>query len=82
VLYLDVFSKKVEQYDGDYNTVKTDISNRIARENTENARLIKAAKEKKDQANKFANKGGNMRKAAQKLKEGAQELEVTYTHAF
>jgi ATPase subunit of ABC transporter with duplicated ATPase domains len=38
VLYLDVFSKKVEQYDGDYHTVKADISKRIARENSDNAR--------------------------------------------
>lgn len=76
MLYLDVFSKKVEQYNGDYNTVKADIARRIANENAENARLIKAAKAKKDQANKFANKGGSMRKAAQKLKEEAIEMEV------
>ena len=41
---------------GDYHTVKSDISKRIARENSENSRLMKAAKAKKDQANVFANK--------------------------
>ena len=41
---------------GDYHTVKSDITKRIARENSENARLIKAAKAKKDQASAFANK--------------------------
>jgi hypothetical protein len=48
-IHLDVFSKKVEQYDGDYHTVKADISKRIARENSDNARLQKAAQAKKDQ---------------------------------
>eukprot|EP00596_Hydrurales_sp_CCMP1899_P005339 CAMPEP_0119051170 /NCGR_PEP_ID=MMETSP1177-20130426/72878_1 /TAXON_ID=2985 /ORGANISM="Ochromonas sp, Strain CCMP1899" /LENGTH=427 /DNA_ID=CAMNT_0007030287 /DNA_START=518 /DNA_END=1801 /DNA_ORIENTATION=+ len=75
VLYLDVFSKKVEQYDGDYHTVKSDISKRIARENSDNARLQKDAQAKKDQANKFANKGGGMRKVAQKIRAVADEME-------
>lgn len=79
VLYLDVFSKKVEQYDGDYHGVKESIARRIANENAENARLTKAAQAKKEQANKFANKGGNMRKAAQKLKEEAEKLQVRLT---
>lgn len=56
VLYLDNFAKKVEQYDGDYHTVKTEIAQRIMRENTENARFHREAQAKKDQANKFANK--------------------------
>jgi ATPase subunit of ABC transporter with duplicated ATPase domains len=56
VLYLDVFSKKVEQYDGDYNTVKKEIADRIRKENMDNARLIKAAQAKKEQAGSFANK--------------------------
>lgn len=75
VLYLDVFSKKVEQYDGNYLDVKREITARIARENSENVRLMKAAQEKKDQANKFANKGGGMRKAALKMREQAEEME-------
>lgn len=47
---------KVEQYEGDYHTVKTEIMKRIQRENAENARLLREAQAKKDQANKFANK--------------------------
>lgn len=56
VLYLDSFSKKVEQYDGDYNTVKDEISRRIQRESSENARLKRTAQAKMEQANSFANK--------------------------
>ncbi len=55
--------------------MKADIARRIANENAQNARVIKEAREKKDQANKFANKGGSMRKAAQKLKEEAEKLQ-------
>jgi len=75
VLYLDLHAKKVEQYEGDYHTVKTEILKRIQRENAENARVIREAQSKKDQANKFANKGGGMRKVAKKLREDAVELE-------
>jgi len=46
----------VEQYEGDYHTVKTEIMKRIQRENAENARFLREAQAKKDQANKFANK--------------------------
>lgn len=74
VLYLDVFTKIVEYYNGNYMDVKRDIAKRIAKENAENARLARLAQEKKDQANKFANKGGNMRKMAKKLREDAQAL--------
>ena len=56
VLYLDIFSKKVEQYEGNYHFVKEEIAKRIKKENTENSRLERAAQAKKDLANKFANK--------------------------
>ena len=59
VLYLDIFSKKVETYQGDYFFVKKEISKRIKRENAENARRKKDAQTKKYQANKFAKKGGS-----------------------
>lgn len=75
VLYLDSFTKRVEQYDGNYLDVKTEIAERIKKENSDNARRIKTAKEKKDQAGKFANKGGGMRKVAQKMREVAAQLE-------
>lgn len=76
VLYLDQHFKKVEYYDGGYDTVKRDIAARIERENAENARLMRLTMAKKEQASVFANKGGsNIRKAAKKLKEDAKELE-------
>jgi len=74
VLYLDVFSKKVEQYAGDYTFVKSEIEARMARENSENLRLTKAADAKKDQANKFANKGGGLRKVAKRMRTVAAEM--------
>jgi len=41
VLYLDVFSKKVESYNGDYFFVKSEIMKRMQKENSANARLSK-----------------------------------------
>jgi ATPase subunit of ABC transporter with duplicated ATPase domains len=76
VLYLDVFSKKVETYNGDYYFVKEEIVQRIKRENAENALLMKTAQAKKDQANKFANKGGGLRKVAQTMRGVAAEMEA------
>jgi ATP-binding cassette subfamily F protein 3 len=75
VLYLDSYSKTIEQYDGNYHNVKQEISNRIKKENQDNARRAKIAQDKKDQANKFANKGGGMRKVAQKMREVAEQME-------
>jgi len=54
---------------------KEEIAKRIERENQTNLRLTKAAKAKKDQANKFANKGGNLRAVAKRMRELADDLE-------
>jgi ATP-binding cassette subfamily F protein 3 len=75
VLYLDCYSKKVEQYDGDYMSVKQEIARRMERETSENARKEKLVKEKKAQANAFSQKGGNMRAVAKKMKAVAEEVE-------
>lgn len=75
VLYLDVHTRKVEQYVGDYKDVVEQISARIEKENMENARLAKEIQAKKDQANVFANKGGQMRLVAKRMREKADELE-------
>jgi len=75
VLYLDVHTRKVEQYVGDYLDVLKDITARIEKENRANALLAKEIQEKKDQANKFANKGGQMRLVAKRMREKAEELE-------
>lgn len=75
VLYLDVHTKKVEQYVGDYYDVLKDITARVERENRANALLAKEIQAKKDQANMFANKGGQMRLVAKRMREKAEELE-------
>ncbi|MBI4225255.1 MAG: ABC-F family ATP-binding cassette domain-containing protein [Candidatus Sungbacteria bacterium] len=75
VLYLDVFTRKVEQYVGNYFDVVKEITARIAKEQRENSRLLKTIQEKKDQSNKFAKKGGQMRLVATRMREKAAELE-------
>jgi len=75
VLYLDVFTKKVEQYAGNYFDVSREITARIERENKKNAQLQKKIQEKKDQANMFAHKGGKLRLVARRMRELAEELQ-------
>jgi len=75
VLYLDVFTKKIETYVGDYYSVVEEIENRIEREQKKNAQLEKLIKDRKEKVNFFAHKGGKMRKLAKKMKEQTAELE-------
>jgi ATPase subunit of ABC transporter with duplicated ATPase domains len=75
VLYLDVFTHTIEQYSGDYYDVVAEISARIEKEQRENVRLERTIKEKKDQANVFANKGGKLRAVAKRMRTLAEELE-------
>ena len=75
VLYLDVFTRKVEQYVGNYFDLLNEISARIEKENRKNAQLAKEIQENKDKANFFANKGGQMRLVAKRMREKAEELE-------
>ncbi len=75
VLYLDVYTRKVEQYVGDYNDVLSDITARIERENMKNAQLEKKIEEKRLQANVFAHKGGGMRMVAKRMRQMADDLE-------
>jgi len=75
VLYLDVHTRKVEQYVGNYFDVVEQISSRVEKENRKNALLAKEIQEKKDKANAFANKGGQMRMVAKRMREKAAELE-------
>lgn len=76
VLYLDVFTRKIEQYAGNYLVVVRDISARIEKENRKNAQLAKEIQENKDKANFFAFKGGKMRNVAKKMREKTEELEA------
>lgn len=76
VLYLDVFTRKVEQYTGNYFDLREQIVARQEKENRENARLKKEIQENKDKANYFANKGGNLRFVAKKMREKAEAAEA------
>jgi len=75
VLYLDVYTKKIEQYVGNYFDVREQIVARQEKENRKNAQLAKEIQENKDKANFFANKGGQMRLVAKRMREKAEELE-------
>jgi ATPase subunit of ABC transporter with duplicated ATPase domains len=75
VLYLDVFTKKVEQYVGNYFDLQVEISARIERENRKNAQLAKTIQEKKDKANYFAHKGGHLRFVAKQMRKKVEDME-------
>ena len=75
VLYLDVFKRTIEQYVGTYTDVQAEIATRIEKENIKNARLMREIEAKKAQANVFAQKGGQMRVVAKRMREKAEELE-------
>ncbi len=75
VLYLDVRTHIIEQYDGNYHDVVRDIAARIEKENRKNAQYAKEIQANKEKANFFAMKGGKMRLVAKKLREEAEEYE-------
>ncbi len=76
VLYLDVFTKKVEQFMWNYHDVVEQIKRKIEKDNMANARLKKEALAKKEQANVFAHKGWKLRAVAKKMKEDAAAMEA------
>lgn len=75
VLYLDIHTQKVEQFVGNYFDVVEQISAKVEKENRKNAQLEKQIQENKDKANFFANKGGQMRLVARRMRDKAEELE-------
>ncbi len=75
VLYLDVHSKTVQKYMGDYFSVVEEIEAQRKREEMKNARLLKEIKAKKEKANTFAHKGGKLRAVAKRMREVANEAE-------
>lgn len=77
VLYLDVFTHKVEQYTGNYYDVVEEIGKRIERENLQNARAEVEIKKLKAQAEQFAHKGGKLRAVAKRMRDSAEEAEET-----
>jgi ATPase subunit of ABC transporter with duplicated ATPase domains len=75
VIYLDVHTHLVEQYDGNYHDVVKMIAARIEKENRQNAQYAKEIQANKEKANFFAMKGGNMRLVAKRMREKAAEYE-------
>ena len=75
VLYLDIYTKKIEQYVGNYTDVRDQIATRMERENRKNALLSKEILAKKEQANAFAMKGGGLRLVAKRMRELSEDLE-------
>jgi ATPase subunit of ABC transporter with duplicated ATPase domains len=75
VLYLDIFTRKIEQYVGNYFDVLQQVTARVEKENRKNAQLSKKIQENKDKANFFGNKGGQMRLLAKRMRERAEEME-------
>lgn len=75
VLYLDIFTRTVEQYAGTYHDVVKEIADRIERERMKNVRLEKDIINRKEQMGFFAQKGGHMRDVARKMREKIEELE-------
>ncbi len=76
VLYLDSFTRNVEQYVGDYLKVVEEITLRIERERKKNVMLERDISNRKEQMNFFAQKGGKMRDVARKMREAIEELEA------
>ncbi len=75
VLYLDSFTKKIEQYTGNYYDVVEEIQKRIERENAQNARAQMQIQAKRSQAEVFAHKGGKLRAVAKRMRESVEEAE-------
>ncbi|MEK7103875.1 MAG: ATP-binding cassette domain-containing protein, partial [Patescibacteria group bacterium] len=75
VLYLDIFSKKVEKYTGDYFSVVKEIKMRLERERMTNVRLERDISRRKEQANFFAQKGGHLRDVASTMRKEINKLE-------
>jgi ATPase subunit of ABC transporter with duplicated ATPase domains len=82
VLYLDVFTKKIDSYVGNYFDVIKQIKARVEKERSLNARMDKSIQEKKDKANFFANKGGRLRAVAKQMREVAAEAEANKVDGY
>ena len=75
VIYLNIFSRKIEYYVGDYYSVVEEITRRVESEERKNAQLKRSIIDRKEKVNFFSNKGGKMRRLAKKLKDETVELE-------
>jgi ATP-binding cassette subfamily F protein 3 len=77
VLYLDIHTHTIEQYQGDYFDVLEDIKARVEKEERKNAQFERKIKENKEKINYFQNKGGKMRLLAKKMRDEVAEMEAS-----
>jgi ATPase subunit of ABC transporter with duplicated ATPase domains len=75
VLYLNTQNRQVEQYNGNYHTVVSEIASRVEKEKRQNAQMNKQIQADKDKINYFAAKGGKMRLVAKKMRAEIEEAE-------
>ena len=75
VLYLNVQTRQIELFEGNYHDVVKNIAAQVEKERRQNARLEKEIQANKDKANFFANKGGNMRLVAKRMREKVDDYE-------
>ena len=75
VLHLDVYTGKVDRYEGNYFDVVAEIAARVERDRAKNAQLLKEIQDRKDKINFFAHKGGKMRALASKLRDQVEDAE-------
>lgn len=75
VLYLNMQTRKVELFNGDYHDVVKEISAQVEKEKRKNAQLEKEILANKEKANFFAHKGGQMRLVAKRMRDKVEEYE-------
>jgi ATPase subunit of ABC transporter with duplicated ATPase domains len=75
VLYLDIFTQKIERYMGNYFDVVKEITARVEKEKRANAQLARKIQENKEKANFFSHKGGKMRLVAKKMRDEIADAE-------
>lgn len=75
VLYLNVQTRQVEQYNGTYHDVVKEITRQVERERRANALANKEMQQLKDKVSSYSNKGGNIRLVAKRMKAKVDELE-------
>lgn len=75
VLYLDIHTHTIEQYQGDYFDVLEEITARVEKEKMKNAQFERKIRANKEKINYFQNKGGKMRLLAKKMRDEVAEME-------
>ncbi|NCN11953.1 ABC-F family ATP-binding cassette domain-containing protein [Candidatus Kaiserbacteria bacterium] len=75
VLYLNMQTRQVEQYNGNYHAVVKEIAAQVEKEQRKNAQLAKQIQADKEKVNYFASKGGKMRLVAKRMRDDIEEAE-------